>query len=190
MNEFVIWLLALLKAAATSGTFWSAVGALATVAAVAGIYLTARQLRFNAWLEAQDIWVDEKFTNARGQLFRHLDNPSLDWAELDKQDGLLACRRTDEFARLAPYFAINRYLGKRKILKVWSDPLAKLWVLLEPLVVEERNKAGWKTKWDAFETLGKAALKRVPKEQRARLQQAVQRGSSYSHFQSQAKNGA
>ena len=139
-----------------SDTFWSAVSALATLAGVGAILFAARQLRFEAWLKAQDIWVADDFRNARGKIFARLDDLRASWGPEDKNLGLIVCRKIDEFVRLAPY------LGKRKMLAVWGDPLAKAWLVLEPLVSEERKATAWPTKWDAFEKFGKKALRAQP----------------------------
>lgn len=157
-------------------TGWAAVSALATIAASLGIFLAARQLKFDAWVKAQEIWVEEKFTEARGTVFRHLDCPNLPW-EPDKEVALLACRRTDEFVRLAAYFALTRG-GQERLLQVWAIPVAKLWILLEQLVREQREIDGWQ-KWDAFEKYGKAAAARLPEKERSRLSAAVNVGGAY-----------
>lgn len=139
-----------------SETFWSAVSALATLAGVAAILFAARQLRFEAWLKAMDIWVAKDFTEARRKLFARLENLQAPWQPDDKALGLYVCRRVDEFVRLAPY------LGRRRMLSVWGDPLAKAWLVLEPRVIEERQSCGWPTKWDAFERVGRKALNSRP----------------------------
>lgn len=139
-----------------SDIFWTAIGALATVVGAAAIVFAARQLRFEAWLKAQEIWVSDDFTAARGKIFSRLENLQQPWTPDDKVLGLIVCRRVDEFVRLAPY------LGERRILRVWGDPLAKAWLVLKPLVREERNKTVWPTKWDAFERIGTKALRARP----------------------------
>lgn len=158
-----------------SDTFWSAVSALATVAGVAAIVYAIRQLRFEAWLKAQEIWVSDDFTEARGKIFKRVDDLSGAWTPDDEAVGLKVCRRVDEFVRLAPY------LGKRKMLRVWGDPLAKAWLVLESLVRRERDRTGWPTKWDAFEEFGKKALKARPSLQ-AKKHKAAQ--SPYPPVQS------
>ena len=135
-----------------SATFWSAVTALATVAGVAAILYAGRQLRFGAWLKAQEIWVADDFVGIRRDLFSRLDDLEQPWTPEAKAAGLDACRKLDEFARLAPY------LGRRRMLKVWGDPLAKAWLVLEPLVSEEREMTGFQDKWGGFEKAGAAAL--------------------------------
>jgi hypothetical protein len=49
---------------------WSAVSAIATVVAAGGILFAFFQLRFDAWLKAQELFTDEKFTSARGLILR------------------------------------------------------------------------------------------------------------------------
>jgi hypothetical protein len=139
-----------------SETFWSAVSALATLLGAAAILYAARQLRFEAWVKAMDIWVAKDFTEARGQLFARLDNLKAPWKYDDKALELNVCRRVDEFVRLAPY------MGRRRMLAVWGDPLAKAWLLLESRVIEERNSCGWQDKWNAFQRVGTKALNSRP----------------------------
>jgi hypothetical protein len=61
----------------------------------------------------------------------------------------------DEFAHLLPF------LGRDSVLGVWDDPLAKAWLVLEPIVRDEREDSGWRTKWHSFEELGTAALAKL-----------------------------
>jgi hypothetical protein len=133
-----------------SDTFWSAVSALATLAGAAAIVFAARQLRFEAWLKAQEIW--GSFIVDRGKVFARLQDLRQPWTPEESVIGLNVCRKVDEFVRLAPYF------GERRMLRVWGDPLAKAWVVLEPLVRDERDRTAWQTKWDAFERLGTKVL--------------------------------
>ena len=135
-----------------SDAFWSAVSAIATLIGAGAILYAARQLRFEAWLKAMDIWVGKEFTDARTKLFTRLENPQPFLKPEEKELELFVCRRVDEFVRLAPY------VGRRRLLSVWGDPLAKAWLLLEARVLEEREVCNWPTKWDAFERLGKKAL--------------------------------
>jgi hypothetical protein len=62
----------------------------------------------------------------------------------------------DEFAGLIPY------LPRKTALRVWGVPFAKAWVVLEPIVIKEREKCGWPDKWQAFADLGRAALNNHP----------------------------
>jgi hypothetical protein len=135
-----------------SDTFWSAVSAVATLIGAGAILFAARQLRFEAWLKAMDIWVAKEFTDARTKLFARLENLQAPSQPDEKELELFVCRRVDEFVRLAPY------LGRRRLLSVWGDPLAKAWLLLEARVHDERVACNWPTKWDAFERIGRKAL--------------------------------
>jgi hypothetical protein len=137
-------------------TFWSAVSALATLAGVVVIIVAIRQLRFEAWLKVQEIWVSKDFRTDRGKIFARLDNVQQPWKPEDEVVGLDVSRKIDEFVRLAPY------IGERRMLRIWGDPLAKAWLVLKPLVQKEREKTSWKTKWDAFERLGTKALNARP----------------------------
>jgi hypothetical protein len=66
----------------TNATFWSAVGALATLIAAAGIFhtreqvkLVREQFRLECWLKTQELFTEEKFTTVRGKIFKRLENP-------------------------------------------------------------------------------------------------------------------
>src|SRR5438105_15665611 len=93
-----------------SDAFWSAVSAIATLIGAGAILFAARQLRFEAWLKAMDIWVGKEFTDARTKLFTRLENPQPSLLPEEKELELFVCRRVDEFVRLAPY------LGRRRLL--------------------------------------------------------------------------
>ena len=136
--------------------FWSATSAVATVAGVAAIFFAIRQLRFEAWLRAMEIFMAREFTVARGLIFARADHDEVEWRDDEKKAGLDVCRRMDEFARLIPH------LPKKTALDVWGVPFAKAWLILAPLVDQERAKCRWPTKWDAFESLGRDALRRHP----------------------------
>ena len=133
-------------------TFWLAVNALATVAGAAAVLYAGKQLRFKAWLKAQEIWVAKDFIDTRRDLFSRLDNLEQPWTPEERAAGLDACRKLDEFAGLVPY------LGRRRMLKVWGDPLAKAWLVLEPLVTKERDGTGFQDKWGDFQKAGAKAL--------------------------------
>lgn len=147
-----------LKAEATGGfdwqVFWTAAGVLITAA---GFLFVWTQLRFNAWLKAQEIFIDKDFTKARGVVFRRLEAAEktevpIKWNYRDKQNiAKLVCRRMDELARLVPF------LPKRTALKSWLVPLAKSWKALEPVVRDEQQIMKWEGKWSAFKKLGKEA---------------------------------
>lgn len=142
--------------------------AVAALIGAVAVGFVAQQLWFGAWTKAQEIFVDEKFTTARVEVYARIPGPAEVESTWTKND-YVVCRKMDELARLAPYLGIFGS-GDRLVLRTWLDPLAKSWIVLHSLVQEERNKTpGW-TKWDAFEKLGKRAmnqlgLKEIPKHQ-------------------------
>jgi hypothetical protein len=136
--------------------FWYALTAIFTGIASVGIILASRQLRFQAWLKAQEIWTAPDFTQSRGRVFARLDDKKRDWATEEKADAQQVCRKMDEFAGLIPF------LPKQIALRIWGVPFAKAWFVLEPIVNEERTKCGWQDKWHAFERLGTSALRSHP----------------------------
>jgi hypothetical protein len=139
-----------------SEVFWTAVGAIATVVGAVAILLGISQLRFEAWLKAQEIWTTREFTDARGRIFARLDSHNHDWTTEEEVEALQVCRKMDEFAGLIPY------LPKRTALRIWGVPFAKAWLVLAAVVDRERAKTGWPDKWHAFERLGRSALRRHP----------------------------
>ena len=149
-------------------TFWSAVGtiaaviaAIATVIALRIIFLARQQLDFDAWLKIQEIWTNTEFTQARRRLFTRLDNPAKLWTSEEKQEALSTCAKMNEFSHLVVLF-----LDKRKMLELWDDPVGKAWLILKPLVQEERELVGWPMKWMGFEDLGEQALTKLIREGR------------------------
>ena len=119
----------------------------------------AQQLWFATWVKTQEIFVDEKFTTARGKVYARIPH-NTEAKSMWTTDDYIVCRKMDELARIAPYLGIFGS-GERLVLRTWRGPLAKSWIVLHSLVKEERNKTpGW-SKWDAFEKLGKKAMKQL-----------------------------
>jgi len=141
-------------------TFWSAVSAIATAIGAGAIWFAVRQIRFEAWLKAQEIWTAQEFTQARDRVFTRLDTGSNEWRATEEAEALEVCRKMDEFAGLIPY------LPRRIALRFWGVPFAKAWLILEPIVQKERDKCAWPDKWNAFRRLGQAALKSHPEVQK------------------------
>lgn len=137
-------------------TFWSAVSAIFTIVASVGIYFVYIQMRFQAWVKAQDIFTDKNFIVARTKVFDCIDHP---YKSCSLNDANIVCRKMDELAHIVPYLA---FLGKRETLKYWGDPIAKAWCLLEKHVIIEREHTQWLSKWLAFENLGNEAIKIKP----------------------------
>jgi hypothetical protein len=140
---------------------WTAVGAVATVIgtiaaiiATIGVFYAAKQIRFTGWIEAQKLFTEKDFTQARTEVLKYFPfqgqvapyiNDNL------KEKALIVCRQMDQLARLGPY------LGSKTILDVWGYPLGKAWMILQATVEAER-KQYQPRKWDAFEQLGKLAV--------------------------------
>jgi hypothetical protein len=145
-----------------SSTLWSAISALATVAASAGIFLAARQLRFAAWVRIQELFTDPGFTEARSTVFKYKKKRYSDteWTPDEKTAGMLTCRRMDEICRLAPFLGLVPFFGERRFLKVWANSVGWSWVVLEGMVKDEQGRT-WPEKWDAFQKLGQKAQKKL-----------------------------
>jgi hypothetical protein len=169
-----------------SGTAWTALGAIATTLGAGAIVVAARQLRFQAYLKAQEIWTDVEFTAARGRVLARFDDGRLDWTDGEEVEALNVCRRMDEFARLIPY------LPRKTALQVWGVPFARAWFVLRPVVDRERTKCAWPEKWCAFEELGRLALNsprsvRQPVAQEARMMGNMSENEGASHKFAEAR---
>jgi hypothetical protein len=125
----------------------------------------ARDRDFHTWLKAQDVWTDKEFVKRRGAIFKRLDNLNAPWSADEISEAKETCRKMDEFAHLVPF------LGVKKVLAVWDDPLAKAWVVLQEIVEKERTSTKWKEKWMGFSTIGQDALDKVVAENRDPRQQ-------------------
>jgi len=137
-----------------SELFWIAFTAVATAVGSSAIVFAIRQLRFDAWLKAQEIWTGKEFREARAHILARSDKATEAWKpeKEELQTALEVCRKMDEFAGLLPY------LPRRTALQVWGVPFAKAWLVLRPVVEQERAKCHWPEKWQALERLGEKAL--------------------------------
>ena len=120
--------------------------------------LLRSQLRFDAWLKAQEIFTDINFVEARRALFARLKDSK---APCTDDQIALVCRKMDELARLIPA------LDEARALQTWDDPFAKAWFLLRDLVEAERKTTGWQQKWDEFQKFGEKAQQKLKDESRA-----------------------
>ena len=118
----------------------SIINAVAAIFALSAVVYAARQLRFNAWLKAQEIFTADAFVDARTNVFGHFNDGNDPWPQLRGKDGMLVCRKMDELARL------QGFVSEERMLKSWGNPIAKAWLLLEPTLVEERNIIEWDDK--------------------------------------------
>jgi hypothetical protein len=139
-----------------SEVFWIAITGIATGVASTAVFIAVRQLRFEAWLRAYEIWSADAFTKQRGEIFAFLDRADKTVPSANTETALEVCRKLDEFAGLIPY------LPKRRALQVWGVPFAKAWVLLSTIVADERKKSKWPEKWNELERFGKEALELHP----------------------------
>lgn len=134
---------------------FQAIGAISALVGCVAIVVAARQLQFNCWLKAQEIFTNDKFVEARRKVYSRLPGRtcelSKEWTPADH----LVCRKMDELVRLSPYLGLFG-AGKRLILETWNDPLAKSWIALRPLVEKEQER--WPKKWSTFQEFGKEAV--------------------------------
>ena len=115
---------------------------------------------FQSWLKAQEIWTEKTFREGRAKVFQRLHTRETVWTDADEEHARDVCRKMDEFAHLVPF------LGLRRVLDVWDDPLAKGWLVLKGVVARERDSSGWSRKWMAFQDLGEKALEKMIHEHR------------------------
>ncbi len=133
----------------------SAISALAAVIAAVGIFIAARQLKFSVWLKAQGIYTEPEFLVARKEILQHFgfkESVPSRIGQNDEESAIKVCQKMDELSRLRPF------LGQRKIIETWGYPLGKSWMILKSTIEQEREFHP--TKWEAFERIGKAAVKK------------------------------
>ena len=141
--------------------FFVAVTAGAALVGSTAIIIAVLQLRFSAWLKAQEIFTGRCFTKARGVVLRRYWSGEQGWTkEDDKESAKEVCRRMDELARLRPF------ISESKILETWDDPMGKCWSVLKDFVKKEQWTCKWPAKWRPFETLGAKALARVKEREK------------------------
>jgi hypothetical protein len=121
------------------------------------IFFAIRQLRFDAWLKAQQIVVDDDFRKSRGVVFSYLRPRTAAHSLENKYHFDHVCQHMDELCHL------RRFLGTGRVLSSWDDPIGKAWFVLEEWVKKEREITNWPTKWHSFERLGSRALRRLRK---------------------------
>lgn len=113
----------------------SAASAIFTALAATGVFLAARQLKFDAWLRTQELWTNREVRDLRSWL---LSAPDRKAAASDKTRAKDLCRKLDEFARLVPYLSWFPRFGTWYALRIWGNPLAELWTSLKDVVNDER----------------------------------------------------
>jgi hypothetical protein len=151
LNALVLSLTSIL-----SSTSWSGVSALGSLLGAGAILYAARQFRFQAMMKAQELFNQEWFRTARSTLFARLDESPRSFSESERREALVILSHLDEFARL------ESYIGRRRLIQIWGDPLAKAWILLEPLMADERIRAHAPEKWDVLASVCKRALRARP----------------------------
>jgi len=140
-----------------SSMFWSALTAIFTGITALAVILAKRQLQFQAWLKAQDLFTHPKFIQARSVVYSLKGRPYTAWSSTEAESAKYVCRKMDELAHLIPY------LGRKKALSVWDNPIARTWSILEEFIRDERSssKANWLRKWYAYEDIGKKCISRI-----------------------------
>jgi hypothetical protein len=126
---------------------------------------TAAPNHFEAWNKAQEIWTRPAFRELRSKVFERLRDSSIPWTQQDVTEGKEVARLMDEFAHL------SQFLSEGVMIDTWDDPLAKAWIVLEPIVKEERAKQDWAEKWRRFEEMGQKALAKLVREGRDPLRE-------------------
>ena len=133
-------------------TFWSATGAVATVIAIGAIIAAYRQLKFEAWNRCQEIFTENTFFENRKRLFERLQNQNRPWSRYDLRAAIQVTGKMDELCRL------SRFFGKRQMIRVWGNPIAKSWAFTSGIVILERTRTHWDDKWNSFERLGTKSM--------------------------------
>jgi hypothetical protein len=139
----------------TWSTVWSAIGAIGTLAAFGAILYAVRQIKFEAWTHIQDKWNNKEQYRLRKALFERRETKNRNWTTGEIEDAKNVCGRMDELARLV------KFTSRKEIIEIWHVPVAKLWDVLEEIVMKER--VNHPLKWEGFERLAKDCVKRWKK---------------------------
>jgi hypothetical protein len=131
-----------------------------TLAAFGAILYAVRQIKFEAWTHIQAKWNDKEQYRLRKALFERRENKNRNWTADEIEDAKNVCGRMDELARLV------NFTSRREIIKIWHVPVAKLWDVLEEIVVKER--VNHPLKWEGFERLARDCAKRRKKTMKLR----------------------
>ena len=134
---------------------FTGLGAIAAIIGAGGILWAVRSFKFNTWLAAQKIYMDQEFYEARKTVlskfpFDEKNPPTFSGAKEDQ--ALFVCRKMDEFAHL------TSYVGEEKIIEVFGSPMGKAWMILKETVKKECGRASHPKKWDAFKHLAEKAI--------------------------------
>ena len=143
-----------------SNPIWGFLGAFGALGCLVGVLYAVRQLRLSAWANAQDIFTDQSFVDARTAVLGHFEDEGYEPTLDDQTNGLLVCRRMDKLACLAD----QGIMKKNKILEHWRNPIGKCWIIVERrwhIITQERETCGW-DKWSAFDKLGREAAQQLP----------------------------
>jgi hypothetical protein len=151
---------------------------LATIGALLAIVIATRGLRFDAWNKCQELFTEEKFMAGRKRIFLHLSDTTLNWTKEDLEAAIQVAGNMDKLCRLAGF------LGARKLIKVWGNPIGKAWAILQVMVGQERDYTKWLDKWIAFEEIGRRSLDKFPAKEKTKcIAAGVEFGEfSRAHF--------
>lgn len=135
--------------------------AIAAIIGAGGIVYAVKTFKFNTWLKAQAIYVNNEFYNARKDILSHFGFKAPVPSRIgqgDEESAILVCQKMDELARL------KSYVGKKEIIETWGIPMGKSWMILRETVLAER-KQSHDRKWDAFQRLAEIAIKKYNLEE-------------------------
>jgi len=139
---------------------WSfTLSVVANIVAVVALIRSFKQFRMDAWLKAEDVFSGSGFIENRARYFSRLP-ACKPFTDEERRDALQICVEMNRFCNLL------RFIGERRALGLWDDPLAKAWVVLKPIVEEERKQRKWPAKWKEFEVWGERALNKLKEEGR------------------------
>jgi len=145
----------------SNATVWTALGALCAFGCLIGVLFALKQLRFSAWVNAQEIVTDPEFTGARTRIQDRFESEEYMPTGNDKEDAKMVCRRWDQLC----WLVFEGFISKRKVLRYWCVSMGKCFIIVEErwyTISREREIAkGHFDKWDAFFQLGSEAAKIV-----------------------------
>ena len=173
---------------------WQAVSAIATsitaviiFISVIGVYWQLREFKRASYAQAFFVAIqrlqEQKFREARGEIFALRDSPYLDWSSEKTLTAQIVCSNYDVIGILFR----NKMLPKRMVLDCGGDnSLLRLWTILEPLIKKTRRERNAPEFWDDMEYMYKLALKYHKRNHRkAKIKDFFCRRKSHSQISSQ-----
>lgn len=136
------------------------VGTICAIVAAGGVYLVWRQLKLAAWANAQEIFTEPDFVDARTEIQQHFEDETPSCPAEATDQALLVCRKMDQLCCLV----VEDMIKEEKLFQYWARPIGKCWIVIEQrwrMISKAREHDKHPTKWAAFLTVGERAASQL-----------------------------